>query len=1168
MSDGNISSKSTVAKLKPIRKFSEVIPLPSVPQTLANETGIAPTHSIKKLKSIFSDKAVEAPLTAPSPTEQSSAPDPPSPKDRDTPKIIGLDKSGSLSTLAEGIKEGYLTCKVAILDGRKATDRSWKTVYAVLKAKALYMYKDKKMAQDNLEYEEKPVKLAESEVEVANDYTKRKNVFRVKTEQGSEYLFQAENEILMKDWVKIIDETAMAIIVDERKDLNKLKKLTSFRNRSPTGQSPSSKTRKPSADPVPNYKDKKNWKGKVVQQLKRMGGGGHGPLYPEGGSICVPLDECPLCPEFNDNELVPYLVKVCCDIVNEKGLEIVGIYRVPGNNAAVTYLTEQINKGVHAFALEDYRWQDVNVVSSLLKSFFRKLPDPLFTVEMYGSFIEASKIEQPAKRLEALRRLVRDMPDAHHETLRYLIQHLCNVADHSNINKMEVRNLAIVFGPTLVRTTDDNMVSMVTDMSQQCRIIESLLSNWDYFFTDSEEVEVREEFADDNMLTGSGNQSIMLANLHKLEDAGKLTSPKGDVSAKDIVTSIISAANRKMLRTGVKPKKESLSDQEERSSSRMEESNSDSRRESESVIHGALQIASALPGLVGSISSSSVPGSRAGSGTDTPSDEIARQHSYSRQGSRGSLSGDIFKRRGSLPICQSKRGSICAYSGGAMCESTPMGEFCEARIALMKSDTETVINGSGENQEIIRGQLSLVNVDSTSPEPAELQSQYKFPIETYTGLDAATAERIKKFEAETKAMLARAPPEHPAKIIMDGQTNRVCDNPLRSSSESSLNSGSAALVSVTTPVPDTNPLHGGILVQEPYHTDAYDHSLADGSYLASYRGSSIPSLLDVSRDDIPREILAAFDTNKVAARGTLQRRKVVRTRPEHSNNLEAPIEEVSDVEMEDQAQDAESLLGKLSASFDQKMRFLLDPDYHGGDQDDQPGPWTQQVAILDNTTKKKLDDVKNSLLRDKANKKVELKRVNRVDRNSEPDFRKGARQDTSGARLDPNGARQEPKNARQDPVLRQVNHRKPLKRSDSLTKKEKTELNLKTKEVEKENKVMKLKEHFEQGVIPNRPTPLAGRSSTKFDVNKVRKKLSDSRNRRIKRRHTVGGTKDFTESILSTINTEKVKSSWDRLAPIISHQELTAAERWSLEKEERRLSLPDCGVDRLVESHV
>ena len=61
---------------------------------------------------------------------------------------------------------------------------------------------------------------------------------------------------------------------------------------------------------------------------------------------------------------------------------------------------------------------------------------------------------------------------------------------------MEVRNLAIVFGPTLVRTSDDNMVSMVTDMSQQCRIIESILSNWEYFFTE-EEVEVKEDDKDD-----------------------------------------------------------------------------------------------------------------------------------------------------------------------------------------------------------------------------------------------------------------------------------------------------------------------------------------------------------------------------------------------------------------------------------------------------------------------------------------------------------------------------------------------------------------------------------------------------------------------------------------------------------------------------------------------
>ena len=40
---------------------------------------------------------------------------------------------------------------------------------------------------------------------------------------------------------------------------------------------------------------------------------------------------------------------------------------------------------------------------------------------------------------------------------------------------MESRNLAIVFGPTLVRTGEDTMMSMVKDMSDQCRIVETIL---------------------------------------------------------------------------------------------------------------------------------------------------------------------------------------------------------------------------------------------------------------------------------------------------------------------------------------------------------------------------------------------------------------------------------------------------------------------------------------------------------------------------------------------------------------------------------------------------------------------------------------------------------------------------------------------------------------------
>ena len=99
-------------------------------------------------------------------------------------------------------------------------------------------------------------------------------------------------------------------------------------------------------------KDKKTWKVKVAKQFKKIqpGGSAHASPssyggaagaaagYPEGGSIGVPIDECPV-----DEELkIPLLVRTCCSIVEERGLEVVGVYRVPGNSAAVNHLTEQV----------------------------------------------------------------------------------------------------------------------------------------------------------------------------------------------------------------------------------------------------------------------------------------------------------------------------------------------------------------------------------------------------------------------------------------------------------------------------------------------------------------------------------------------------------------------------------------------------------------------------------------------------------------------------------------------------------------------------------------------------------------------------------------------------------------------------------------------------------
>ena len=53
---------------------------------------------------------------------------------------------------------------------------------------------------------------------------------------------------------------------------------------------------------------------------------------------------------------VPLLVGICVDVIEERGLNTQGIYRIPGNKAAVTALTEIANRGPQAIDFSDQRY--------------------------------------------------------------------------------------------------------------------------------------------------------------------------------------------------------------------------------------------------------------------------------------------------------------------------------------------------------------------------------------------------------------------------------------------------------------------------------------------------------------------------------------------------------------------------------------------------------------------------------------------------------------------------------------------------------------------------------------------------------------------------------------------------------------------------------------------
>ena len=101
----------------------------------------------------------------------------------------------------------------------------------------------------------------------------------------------------------------------------------------------------------------------------------------------------------------------------------------------------------------DHIRQDVHSVSSLLKLYFRELPDPLCTYQAYEDFLEAAKLPEDL-RLSATRQVLSTLPKENFRTLEFLMRHLHKVSLKGENTGMTAKNLAIVWAPNLLRCKD------------------------------------------------------------------------------------------------------------------------------------------------------------------------------------------------------------------------------------------------------------------------------------------------------------------------------------------------------------------------------------------------------------------------------------------------------------------------------------------------------------------------------------------------------------------------------------------------------------------------------------------------------------------------------------------------------------------------------------------
>ncbi|XP_052012247.1 rho GTPase-activating protein 12 isoform X3 [Apodemus sylvaticus] len=310
-------------------------------------------------------------------------------------------------------KYGLLNVTKITENGKKVR-KNWLSSWAVLQGSSLLFTKTQGSSTSwfgsNQSKPEFTVDLKGAVIEMASkDKSSKKNVFELKTRQGTELLIQSDNDAVINDWFKVISSTINNQVAEADEAAEE--------------ETPDS----PGVEKQDKEKDQK--------ELKKL-------RYQVFGSNLANLCQ-------RENGTVPKFVKLCIEHVEEHGLDVDGIYRVSGNLAVIQKLRFAVNHD-EKLDLNDSKWEDIHVITGALKMFFRELPEPLFTFNHFNDFVNAIK-QEPRQRVTAVKDLIRQLPKPNQDTMQILFRHLKRVIENGEKNRMTYQSIAIVFGPTLLK---------------------------------------------------------------------------------------------------------------------------------------------------------------------------------------------------------------------------------------------------------------------------------------------------------------------------------------------------------------------------------------------------------------------------------------------------------------------------------------------------------------------------------------------------------------------------------------------------------------------------------------------------------------------------------------------------------------------------------------------
>ncbi|XP_073145548.1 rho GTPase-activating protein 5-like [Henckelia pumila] len=128
-------------------------------------------------------------------------------------------------------------------------------------------------------------------------------------------------------------------------------------------------------------------------------------------------------------------------LYSQGGLKMEGIFRINPENSREEYVREQLNNGVIPDDI------DVHCLAGLIKAWFRELPTGVLDSL-------STDLVMQARSEDEYTQLVRQLPPTDAALLDWSINLMADVATMEHLNKMNARNIAVVFAPNMTQMSD------------------------------------------------------------------------------------------------------------------------------------------------------------------------------------------------------------------------------------------------------------------------------------------------------------------------------------------------------------------------------------------------------------------------------------------------------------------------------------------------------------------------------------------------------------------------------------------------------------------------------------------------------------------------------------------------------------------------------------------